>query len=164
MFRIHRDRLSPKALRYRWGLLGGGLFPLLGAYSHSQGISLPFLTCPIKLFTGVPCPTCGMTRSFLAMAHGHWQQAVTYHLFGPILFISFIGVVVQMSVELITRRSVSGIHTRLLSDRIFQIIVLVAFLVYYGLRLSVRYAWLSETLPWLNHGIGQILIAAAKDL
>ncbi|HIK14174.1 MAG TPA: DUF2752 domain-containing protein [Leptolyngbyaceae cyanobacterium M33_DOE_097] len=164
MFRIHRDRLSTKALRYRWSLLGGGLFPLLGAYSHSQGISLPFLACPIKLLTGIPCPTCGMTRSFLAMAQGQWQQAATYHLFGPILFVSFIGVVVHMLVELFTQKSVSGIHTRLLSDRQFQIIMFVSFLLYYGLRLSVRYAWLSEALPWFNHGIGQILIAAAKDL
>lgn len=42
--------------------------------------------CGMKKKYGYPCPTCGMTRSFRAMADGQVGLAFGYHPFGPVLF------------------------------------------------------------------------------
>lgn len=53
--------------------------------------------CPFKNITGLPCPGCGLTRSVVYSAHGQWQQAITYHPFGP-LFIAGLGVALLAAV------------------------------------------------------------------
>jgi hypothetical protein len=40
--------------------------------------------CPLRLATGIPCPACGLTRSFCALASGHPAEAFAEHLLGPL--------------------------------------------------------------------------------
>jgi hypothetical protein len=35
--------------------------------------------CVSRLFFDRPCPTCGMTRAFAALSHGHFEQARQYN-------------------------------------------------------------------------------------
>ncbi len=35
--------------------------------------------CPFKALTGYPCPTCGMTRSFLALIHCNIKESLSYN-------------------------------------------------------------------------------------
>ncbi len=35
--------------------------------------------CPIKFFTGISCPGCGMTRAYLSLFTGHLHRAFRYH-------------------------------------------------------------------------------------
>ncbi len=51
-----------------------------------EGWTVPEL-CTYHRLTGYDCPGCGMTRSFISMAHGQWQRAWHYHPFGSILFL-----------------------------------------------------------------------------
>jgi hypothetical protein len=37
---------------------------------------LPLIKCTFLNLTGYPCPFCGLTRSFWAIAHGNWAFAV----------------------------------------------------------------------------------------
>ena len=37
---------------------------------------LPCFTCPLKYFTGMPCPFCGLTRSCLLLFHGDVWMAL----------------------------------------------------------------------------------------
>lgn len=63
----------------------GGLllsFPVLG-----RTALLP-QTCPSRVLLGIPCPGCGMTRSFVALAHGDFLAAINYNPMGPILFLA----------------------------------------------------------------------------
>jgi Protein of unknown function (DUF2752) len=46
---------------------------------------LPIL-CPFRRMTGLPCPTCGLTRSWNAMAHFRPSAAFAEHPFGPLSF------------------------------------------------------------------------------
>jgi Protein of unknown function (DUF2752) len=39
-------------------------------------------TCPFRLVTGRPCPTCGMTRSWSAAAHLDVRESLAWHPLG----------------------------------------------------------------------------------
>ena len=47
--------------------------------------SLPAL-CPFKRATGLDCPGCGMTRSFVAVGHLDLRSAWQYHRLGILLY------------------------------------------------------------------------------
>ena len=41
-----------------------------------------FSPCPIKYITGIPCPSCGSTRSLVALAQGHFTEALLINPLG----------------------------------------------------------------------------------
>lgn len=43
--------------------------------------------CLFRHLTGLDCAGCGLTRSFVAVAHGDWSRAWTFHRMGPLLFV-----------------------------------------------------------------------------
>ena len=49
--------------------------------------TLPVL-CPVKLLTSVNCAGCGLTRSFVCIAHGEWNRAWHFHPAGFVIFLS----------------------------------------------------------------------------
>jgi Protein of unknown function (DUF2752) len=135
VFELSPQLISAVDRRLRWGILGFSATPLTGAYFYSQGHHLSWLVCPVNHFTGIPCPTCGMTRSFVATIRGDWQQAFTYHLFAPLLFAGFTAAIVHVTIELITTRKLSAPYLKLLKQRRVQVSLLALFFAYYGFRL-----------------------------
>lgn len=68
------------------GALALFLIVVLLIYSHFH-----ITVCPIYRVIGIPCPSCGMTRSWLALLHGHLHEAFRLHpLFwlAPVLVIA----------------------------------------------------------------------------
>ena len=64
----------------------------------SQGrVSVPGTSCSLpvfcisRLFMQLECPGCGLTRSFVAFAHGDWQRAWEFHRLGWLLFLLVAG-------------------------------------------------------------------------
>ena len=49
------------------------------------------VVCPFRLATGLPCPGCGLARSWIALAQGDPGDAFARHAFGPLLFVLAIG-------------------------------------------------------------------------
>jgi SNF family Na+-dependent transporter len=135
MFELSSTRLSKNARLVRIGLLGFCCTPLIGSYFYNQGYRLPFLVCPLRYWTGLPCPTCGMTRSFIAIAQADWHQAVAQNLFGPLLFASFLIAAVHIIVELLTRHHLAAFYEKLIKRRKLQHLSIIIFLGYYVLRL-----------------------------
>ncbi len=43
-------------------------------------------TCTFRNVTGVPCPGCGLTRSFISIGHGQWLDAWHYNPAGFVFF------------------------------------------------------------------------------
>ena len=66
--------------RNRWRLLAGGLLlTFLALYTP------PFYPlCGFRWLTGRPCPLCGLTRAFFALAKGHWAEAIRLHALSPL--------------------------------------------------------------------------------
>lgn len=53
-------------------------------------IYILFTGCPIKLFTGVSCAGCGMSRAYFSLLHLNFRDAFYYHpLFPcPVIFVA----------------------------------------------------------------------------
>ncbi len=65
---------------------------LLGAAALTDPTHpLPFDVCVFHTLTGLPCPTCGMTRAVCQAVHGHWAQSVAWHPAGVMLAVGLAG-------------------------------------------------------------------------
>lgn len=52
------------------------------------GLDIPLAHgCLSRRVLGISCPGCGLTRSFVAVAHGQFRLALEYNAVGPALFI-----------------------------------------------------------------------------
>jgi len=51
--------------------------------------------CMLRRTTGLPCPTCGLTRSFYAMGRGAVGEAFEEHPLGPLVFLLLAVVLVR---------------------------------------------------------------------
>jgi Protein of unknown function (DUF2752) len=74
--------------------------PLLSPHTAESG---PVL-CPFRRLTGLPCPGCGMTRSFVALAHGDIGSAFAYNRLGPLLMAIFVLAVAWKLLSLLSPR------------------------------------------------------------
>jgi hypothetical protein len=80
---------APPTRTLPWMLAGAaGAVALLSAgavLAMRLGLTYP---CPFKFLLGIPCPTCGMTRSFAALASLDFAQALR---FNPLVIIGGAG-------------------------------------------------------------------------
>jgi len=135
----HPQTIGQVGRRFRFAGLGFAGIPLAGAFALNWNEHLPRLTCPILYFTGIPCPTCGMTRSFMAIARGDIEQAISFHLLGPVVFLVFLILFFHVLLELATNRRIHTAYTSFLS-RYFHRYYGVGFMfltlfLYHGYRL-----------------------------
>lgn len=61
-------------------------------------------TCLMRILFGLPCPGCGMTRSWVHLAHGDVLAAFEYNVFGPIGMATAAGLVGFVLYSLVRRR------------------------------------------------------------
>jgi hypothetical protein len=61
----------------------------VGAAWLALGLTWP--RCPFLVLTGLPCVTCGATRSTLAFLHGHFLSALGWN---PLAFFALVSVLV----------------------------------------------------------------------
>jgi len=87
--RLRPDRSIPLPEPFlQIALLGGGVVALLAARFFPFA-ALPPL-CGFKFLTGLPCLTCGMTRSWVHLAHGRLVDAWAMSPLGAVLFVATI--------------------------------------------------------------------------
>jgi hypothetical protein len=56
--------------------------------------------CPIKMTTGFPCPSCGITKSLVSFYEGDVLQSLSYHILGPALVFFCLFTIILLLVEL----------------------------------------------------------------
>ena len=79
-----RTRIWPSTYLLAVLLVISALLPL----PHDNAIAGMPSICLFHNLTGWPCPGCGLTRSWVSMAHGHFADAFVWHPLGPLLFSS----------------------------------------------------------------------------
>jgi len=47
--------------------------------------ALPGWPCPLRALTGIPCPTCFLTRATAAALSGQLELSLRLHAFGPLV-------------------------------------------------------------------------------
>lgn len=97
-------------------------------------------SCIMRLLTGLPCPGCGMTRSWVHLAHGDVVTAFEYNFFGPLAMAAAAGLVVYTVVALVRRQP---------TERLFDQLNPKILMVLMGLWLSY------SVVRMVSLGIGQ---------
>lgn len=68
------------------GLLGAALVPAPVAPGGDVGLSIAGVrlpeVCGFKRVTGIPCPGCGLTRSWVSALHGDLRASFAHHTLG----------------------------------------------------------------------------------
>jgi Protein of unknown function (DUF2752) len=80
------DRHRPRAAEAAAVALG-----LIAARIVDPNRPLPFDVCLFKRLTGIPCPTCGLTRALCHALRGDWGVSFDYHPAGILLAAGLIG-------------------------------------------------------------------------
>lgn len=73
-------------------LLGGGIALAL----RSWGLPLPLWPCPVRELTGIPCPTCYLTRSWMAAWRGDLAASLHWHPLGLPLLLAAAGLTLAL--------------------------------------------------------------------
>ena len=116
----------------------GASLAMAFALDPGTAASLPTL-CAFHLVTGLPCPGCGLGRSFVALAHGDFGGAFAFHPFGPLAFAACVAIVATLLLNQATGRRVVG--AALVSAlRLPSTALAAAWIAWAGLRL-----WTSMT-------------------
>jgi len=96
-----------------WLILAGLALIAFPVLSKNQGLRM---LCPFRAMTGIPCPTCGMTRLLFALIHLNLREAFLYNPFMTVcyFFIAAFLLYALTAVLLGTRRIRTDPHDRTL--------------------------------------------------
>ncbi|GAB4381032.1 MAG: DUF2752 domain-containing protein [Elainellaceae cyanobacterium] len=136
MFWSFSEPLTQRDRQQRLTYLAIALAPLIGSVLYNLGFRLPFLKgCPFLRYTGIPCPGWGMTRSFMAIARGDWQQALNYHLLAPLVFAGFLMATIHLLVELFCNQKIHTAYGAIARSPKAQTLAFLVLLGYHSTRL-----------------------------
>ena len=93
---LRRRRISGAEVVAVGGVAAVGTSFLLSPEHIEDG---PVL-CPFRALTGLPCPGCGLTRSWVYAAHGWWRESFASNPFGLVV----VAAVVLLAVVVVARR------------------------------------------------------------
>jgi hypothetical protein len=79
--------------------------------SVASGSTAPFTTdvCIIKHTTNIPCPSCGSTRSALALLQGNFIESLYWNPIGILLLLILLATPAWIAYDLYTKKS--SLHT-----------------------------------------------------
>ncbi len=82
---------APDPRRLLWIRIGGLAVVPVGLWALAYAIPLPNVPlCIFRLWTGRPCPGCGMTRSIVALVRGDLFTSLRFHPLGVALAALFV--------------------------------------------------------------------------
>lgn len=114
---VHRPihELDARQAWARWGVVGVLSALLLCSRLYAPWSEDGPILCMVRAWTGVPCPGCGLTRSFCALATGHLGRSFRFHGLGPLLFGALVALVPLLAIEAVRRRRFAWLHATIAS-------------------------------------------------
>ncbi len=77
--------------------------------------------CPFRMWSGLPCPGCGLTRSVVALAHGDLAASLYFHPLGVAIVVGLLAIMLAELVLLVRRtrsnQTVGSVSTMALLER-----------------------------------------------
>ncbi len=77
---------------------------LLGLKNTNNQLDGEQSLCPLKMVSGVPCPSCGITKSIVYFYDGNITKSLEFHLLGPLTVIVCLYLLIFYSLELYLKR------------------------------------------------------------
>ena len=105
MIPFESHQLSSAQKHNRYIFIAGILLILLFTifWNPEQANLLP---CYFHEITGHSCPSCGLTRSFHAIAQLNFQQALEFHPMGIIIYLVLLMFLLKFILEIILRKEI----------------------------------------------------------
>jgi hypothetical protein len=132
-----KTSLDNLAARRRAWLVWLGLSAIFAVSALWRPSDNGIILCPFRALTGYPCPGCGMTRAFSAIAHGEPWRAVRYNPLSPLLFLAAIVIWVGAAATILNWTSVRASVARLRPNTFAFNVALLIVLVWWVTRLAV---------------------------
>jgi len=137
--KLNDQILKPQERKNRWTILGvASSIPAFLILSRF-GLNQEFWTCPFFKFTGIPCPSCGLTRSLICLSQADISSSLQYHGFGLILTAIATVTIPYILTELIFNKKLSNPFLKFLISRPSQCLLGIMFFSYYFYRLGMGY-------------------------
>ncbi|HEX8143368.1 MAG TPA: DUF2752 domain-containing protein [Pyrinomonadaceae bacterium] len=95
------------------------------------------ILCLFRALTGYPCPGCGMTRAFSAIAHGELWRAVRYNPFSPLLFLAGVAVWASAAATLLHWHGARAALSRLRPSGLLANVLLLMVMLWWITRLAI---------------------------
>lgn len=137
--RLKDQILKPQERKNRWTILGvASSIPAFLIFSR-VGLTQRLWTCPFFKFTGIPCPSCGLTRSLISLSQGDFKTSWQYHSFGLVLTAIATVTIPYILTELILNKKMSHPLLKFWVSRPSRWILGMMFFSYYFYRLGMGY-------------------------
>lgn len=112
---------------------------IIGIYIIAANIVLGRI-CPLRIFAGIPCPGCGITRAFLLVLQGRFYEATRIHPFWiPVTILVLAFLAVRYLVQEIRRKK-----RIMYIIKMFALITAILCVVYYIYRMII---WFPDREP-----------------
>ena len=137
--RPHRLRLIGAATVIPcWAVLAVGMSLTARAKGDGTHTQLGLSPCRTMVVNGTPCPSCGLTTSITAAAHGNFADAARANVFGVVLFFALAIAGAFGALQAVTGRDVLG---RIFRRRwwLFCGILIAGLLTGWAIKLAVGY-------------------------
>jgi formate/nitrite transporter FocA (FNT family) len=118
-------------------LIAGALITLAVPFfiwQHDANVESAQSLCPFKMATGLPCPGCGITKSFISIYQGDLRKSFSYHLFGPLAFVLSFIVIIVLSIELFSGKKY---FRWLVYNKTLAWVLAITLMVYHFVRLVI---------------------------
>lgn len=102
-------------------MICAALFILFSLYTVGFGVP-----CFIKSFTGLSCPSCGVTRMSVQFMHGNIRRGFYYNQILPFVF----PLMAIFSIRLILRYIKTGESTLSKNENYFLLLLIIILLIY----------------------------------